>query len=465
MRRPDPPRALLVLALLPFAAGCGGESSDTTSSTTTTTTEGSGGSTSTPSTTASEGGGGTGGSASTSTSTGGGGASTASIVSVSNKSLLESEAHIAVAPGGAIAITFIAASQTGSFIGVVFSTDGGQTWSPVAEVAPPTGSRSGDPVLAVGPDGSFYLAFISFNLDATFNPKDMQVYVARAEPGAPAFGAPVPLIVPADPLELYDKPWIAVTQTGALLVTYAREDGTIFAARSADQGQSWTSSVVVPGGTFHNLAYPCTSPAGGRDYVVYFDDFGIALRASDDDGQSWTAIDPVSVSGAGEPVAFQDPTCVADGQNVWVSYGLSEEPFGRGASLPLLDAVRVARSADGGQSILSRTVALDPAAGQLFFLPQLARATGQTLDMVYYAGQADMDPTGTFRHARSTDGGSTWQPSETVHGPILFTGDRTTPVWLGDYMGLSVLGGAPHAAFVDNTSGFAHVAHAAIEAP
>jgi len=150
---------------------------------------------------------------------------------------------------------------------------------------------------------------------------------------------------------------------------------------------------------------------------------------------------------------FQDPTCVADGSDVWISYGLPAPLPVDG--LPLLDAVRVAHSIDDGASIASRTDAHDGAA-PLQLLPQLV--FDGSLHVVYHAGTAEGDPLGTLRWTRSIDDGATWSPSESLDCPQTFTGKRTVPTWMGDYVGVTSAGGALHVSYVDNTSGFSHVA-------
>jgi hypothetical protein len=311
-------------------------------------------------------------------------------------------------------------------------------------------------VLAVDGANAYYLTWVGYRLDTTQSPVDMHIYVAKAVPGSGSFGPAVEVTDPAEVNLKYDKPWIIVTNQGVVVVGYEKEGGGIIAARSGDGGNSWTRVTVAPDvGLFQNLAYPCSPVTGDRIYVVHWADGAVKLHFSDDQGLMWPAANTTIVSEPSEMPAFEDPTCVADGSDVWVSYGLADQPFANGT--PLLKRIRVAHSSDGGVTISARYDAHDPAAGALFLLPQLILEPPSVLDLVYHAGAADGDAWSSLRWARSIDAGAMWGPSASLHCPLTFTGRRDLTNWLGDYVGVSYRAGTLHVAHVDNASGTSHV--------
>jgi hypothetical protein len=309
------------------------------------------------------------------------------------------------------------------------------------------------------------MSWVGYHVDAMGNPTDMHVYVAVAPPGMTTFGQPVEVTMPATG-DTFDKPWVTVTDKGSVLVTYAKTStGGLYAGRSVDQGKSWNVAVIVEDGNFRNLAYPCAPAAGDRLWVTYHAGAGIGLRWSDDDGVTWPINNKTAVAAMGEPPAFDDPTCVASGNDVWVAYGLSNDMMSDTIN-PKLYAIRVAHSPDGGPTIDWRVNAHDPASGMFFQHPQLTRETGGGLNLVYYAGQAIGDTMATFRRSHSMDSGTTWAPSILVHQPIDFVQDRMSPHWLGDYVGAFWLSGTLYMSYADNGTGmYSHIAFAKATTP
>jgi hypothetical protein len=198
--------------------------------------------------------------------------------------------------------------------------------------------------------------------------------------------------------------------------------------------------------------FPCAPSAGNRIYATYHAGGGIGLRWSDDYGASWPDLNKSAVADVNEMPAFDDPTCAADGQDVWVAYGLSPDPFSTGNNAKL-SSVRLAHSPDGGKTVDFRVDAGDAQAAPFYMHPFLVRETGGALDLAYYAGASDGDPSGSLRRSRSTDGGKTFSASALVKSPIVFTGDRASVQWLGDYFGLATAGGELFLSYADNRIG------------
>jgi hypothetical protein len=120
--------------------------------------------------------------------------------------------------------------------------------------------------------------------------------------------------------------------------------------------------------------------------------------------------------------------------------------------------VRLAHSADEGGSIDTRASVEDPAAGSLFMLPNLTSAGAGRLILTNYAGVSSGDAAAAYRRSSSTDGGVSFAPSTVVRTPLLLDPSRTTTTWLGDYQGLWFASGKIYAAYVDNSTGDAHIA-------
>src|SRR5207245_2549013 len=155
--------------------------------------------------------------------------------------------------------------------------------------------------------------------------------------------------------------WITRTPKGAWLVVNLFDRGAtagLVASRSTD-GKSFVHSVVVEGSTslsFRNLAFPCVSPDSGRIYVAYFELFPTAkgellLQWSDDDGVTWPAANLLTVTAADESMAFGQPMCATRGQDVWLTYGLSNtknQIEEQALAFPVLSTIRLAHSSDAG---------------------------------------------------------------------------------------------------------------------
>ncbi len=401
-----------------------------------------------------------------------GGAVGGVVISASADSFLEAETHIATAADGRVASAWIAVSTNGEpYIAYAFSSDDGASWDPPLPEFSPGGRVGSDPVLAVDPSGRFYLTWVGFYYDQQ-GPIDMHVYVALAGPGETSFGPAIEVSDPAIFDNLYDKPWIALTDKGSAIITYSAQSSdslSLIAARSVD-GTSWTRSFIVDDpsfNTFSNLAFPCAPPSGDRVFASYltftFSGIDVNLSWSDDDGQTWSAAQKTQVSSEGD-VAFTDVNCVAAGNEVWVSYGRTPDSPG-GAETPKLSAIRIAHSTDGGASIAERWDAHDPSLGGYFMLPQIAREESGALDVVYYAGQYDTDPGASFRRARAEAPGTSFGPSTIVETPLTFLQNRSDPGWLGDYVGVAWRAGRLYTSYAVNTDGYSHVSYFGTSVP
>ncbi len=380
------------------------------------------------------------------------------------------DAGVAAAANGLVALVWIDVAATGSSaIGYAFSTDDGAAFGAPGVLLSPGGAIASDPTVAVGADQGFYVSWVGYVADSFGDASQMHVYVARAAPGATTFGAPIEVTDPGDPSS-YDKPWIKATATGSLVVTYQRVSPALdvgVVAATSDDGVSWDRAFVADdptGAVFRNLAFACTPPGGGPLWVTYLGgetSFDVRLARSDDGGATW--LPEILVSAPGDAVAFDDPSCVAAGDDVRVAYGLTGDtaPYSSG-TVPKLNAIVLASSTDGGATIAARADVQDAAAAPYFMHPQIAGEAGGAVDLVYYAGSSADDPAGSFRRSRAASPGSAFAPSVAVGAPIAFLQARDDPRWVGDYAGIFTLGGAAYLGYVVNASGDAHVAFARV---
>ncbi len=400
---------------------------------------------------------------------GGGGAPPvdATIISQMPGSFFEGETDVKSAPNGYVAAAWIGVDdQLGtSFIGYAFSTDDGETWEPPQIAFTPGGKLASDPVITVDGENGFWMTWVSYEVDGGGNLANMVVQVAHASPFATSFDPPVDAGV-GDTFDIRDKPWITFSPDGALIVTYAEFTQTSFdmiAVRSFD-GINFERSVMAhdPGAVQRNLAFPCTSPDGGPIYVVWIalDNTGTKVEAtrSDDLGATWSP--PVRVSPVGHSVAFSDPNCSVDPENgaLLVSYGQTDDPFGKEAGFTaMLFSVEIALSTNGALSFEPLTsIPVEP---NLAMLPQLGFELGQFF-VSYYQGQFEEDTEGQFVLS-TTISVDTGFDSQTVAAPELFTPQRASAQWLGDYTGMHVRNGAAYMTFVHNeVDGLSHVAFA-----
>lgn len=414
---------------------------------------------------------------SSSTAQGGQGGNTfdATVISVDpNQSFFESETSL-WAFGNTVVASWIAipGGPSPSTMGYAVSTDGGASWSSPAGVSSPGGRDASDPVVAVDAKGTFYLAFVGFQRDQQGNPLDMHVYVSSLPAGTTTFSPPIEVSDPLENATLYDKPWITVSSSGTILVSYANFDQSssfaLTAARSTD-GLNWQRSNITSDPTFaefSNLAFLCADSKTPRVYSVFVTAFGqnefdIRESFTDDGGVSWHA--PLKVAGpsTGEIVTFDDPTCVAVGDDVSILYGTSDMPStGMSESEPSV-AIKLAH-VTGGTKVVGTTEVQDPTAGALFIHPQLTGDSTGRLSVSYYAGQFDGDDAGSFRV-----GPVTW----TGHGPtkayreaVRFTSQRADPQWLGDYTGVFQQGSDVLTSFAVNQPSESHIAFARVPAP
>jgi hypothetical protein len=361
----------------------------------------------------------------------------------------ESETSIAVAPSGVIAVAWINVGTKPS-IGYTFSTDRGKTWLPPAVASPSDALNYADPTVVPGSDGSFYLAFVGY--DAAFAMG--RVMLARAAPQATKFDAPV-LVSPAGNTGPFDKPVIAITKSQAVLVSYTDySSASIVVARSINAA-TFTHTVAVKT-DIGSLAMACPDPTGGRVWLTYQGLGHVGITWSDDDAVTFPAANHSTANLKAESLVLstESPSCVGEGQDLWVAYGLSVDAVDPAKVDPKDYALRVAHSVDGGRTFAAH---VDAAAAKYVLEPTLALEPGGALDLAYYAGKADNDPEASWRFVRSVDGGHSFGAAVVLETPLTLDVHLATSTWIGDYGGLAFAGGRLYSTYVDNASGRSHI--------
>jgi hypothetical protein len=347
--------------------------------------------------------------------------------------LSQSETALAVGPTGQLGIVFIGPLA----IGYTASTDDGDTWSTPVQIAAPAGRSGVDPAITFGADGTAYISFLGLRYDNSGQISDRHIYVTQVPPnGMP--GLPLEVSNPAI-TDAFDKPWIIPLKPKGFLVTSTSDNGSIIYLSRDDGSGTWTLSSLTPDSTLRAVAYPCTGGDGAHVFIVNITPTTVELTTSADAGVTWSK--PILASAPGEAVAFDPPSCVTDGKQVWISYGVLGTPGGFLTS-DISAHVVVARSDDQGKSISARGHVYDKGS---YLHPALARSDSGALAVMTYTDAMN----GTLDLRWGSDL-TTMTSSATLLGMLTFTADRTGLDWLGDYTSLSFENGVIRAAFADN---------------
>jgi hypothetical protein len=369
---------------------------------------------------------------------------------------LEDEPSVAVGTNGVVAAAWNGDAAGKPQIGYAFSSDGGKTWMAPGVASPADAFGYGDPTLATASDGTIYLSFVAFDQSFTMG----RLHLAKAAPGATSFE---PAIVISDSAQAgpYDKPVIAVTKTGTIVISYTDIAlNQIMVARSTD-GKNFTRTQSGKSDPAPSLSMPCPSIDGGRMWVVYRGATSVQLRWSDDDGATFPLANALRVSPTTEAdVSAEDPVCAGKGNDVWVLYGRSHDTLDPSNFNYKDYALRLAHSSDGGATVASIVEVRDSAAAMFAMEPAIAIEPSGTLDIAYYVGNMAEDPNGSFRLARSTDGGQTFGASTAIASPVVMAQNRNALTWFGDYATIVPSGGRLYAVYGHNVPSPDHISFA-----
>jgi hypothetical protein len=365
-----------------------------------------------------------------------------------SKGQFDVETHLAAAPGGHLVSAWIAAAE--GAIGYAVSHDDGATWKQKLIPRDSIGREVSDPVIATDTQGNFYLTYLAFRRNAQGGAFDMKIRAHRLGWTEDEFGPSVDVDSSSTG---GDKPWIAVTRAGTVVLTYMVDRGGQNSeermARSTDQGATW--QVVRVSSAPGNFIVPCTSKTGDRVWATFIDfrTAQVFLQWSDDDGQTWPSGNSRRISNNNVVVP---PSCAAQGEEVWVAY-----PFVRNLQSQdqPADEYHVAHF-DG--KTLTDTTAYSKTVSHLGQI--IAEDLPGVLSLTLYTGAREGDRNGVLQRVRSKDGGTTWTA---ISKPLTFTTRRDNEQWLGDYVGTATVGGKFYASYGDNSSGFTKIAFTKME--
>ena len=341
------------------------------------------------------------------------------------------------------------------------STDGGRTFGDPIPVAGSIGSNlnAWDPALAVAPDGTVYAAFMVA--------KGSQWYpVVAASFDNGATFSQVSSLVPPDPKNWGDRPFIAAGPDGTLYLTYdygpertsvtficaasgscafATGDLNVVIQRSTDRGQTWSAmSYVSPGfpASGGDLAPILVEPSGRVD-VVYqgyhitdtttyaMDPAYEYFTASTDQGRTWSS--PVKIAPEAGTMSLSEWWIDSalgrdDAGNLYASW----DTQGTNADGSANDIGWLSFSTDGGQHW---SPAIQAPADRLD-VPHIMEVAGGPPGIAYVTWLSNSDPRGYALFVRTFSITRGWLSS-----PFMVSTQFGDPsVWPGDTTGLATLG-------------------------
>jgi hypothetical protein len=386
------------------------------------------------------------------------------IVSESPLSTFETDPQLS-ANDDVIAIVWTGSDDVGSptHIGYTISTDRGASFSEPAFIESEDGDEYyNSPDVIVDNGGNVYVTFLGYHRTV----EGGAIYVAESD-GGDELGAPE-VVTDAEVVGFYQRPRIILTNTSRLVVAYTQlvdETPQTRLALRAQTANEWTRLDFSMDGARHIGPTLCAAAATpmGRTYLVELVQGNYYLHYSEDNGDTWTGGIPVAVDG--DQVSGL-PSCVASGQNVWVSYGTR----GSGG----LDEIKVAYSADGGDTFMYVGVVSEPELTDVFALNQLAVEPPETAHLAYYLGAGPGDQLSSVRRVRFSpteleqmppmeDDPPLGLPSAVVKEPVSLQTGGEDPRWLGESIGVDFGDDNIYIAYVDNADGESHIAFAAIE--
>lgn len=343
------------------------------------------------------------------------------IISKSMDSASELEPHMAATRKGDVAVAWMGVrggkdGREPTHIGARVSHDQGQTWGPIVRIDSPDRDRAEDPSVT----------FFQGEPTVTWLGSDA-VYSARIGES--------PVVVAKGALDstILERP-TSVSGGDRLWVAYATQrpgKGEVVTrielASSAD-GRVFLNTNVAGDG-----AQPTVCASGHTVLVAWINGAEVMVAASDDWAKTFTRF---VASGANEHVAAETPSCVVDGDDVWISYGASDAVVVARPDVKqsaLMDFAVVTHSHDSGKTTFDRA---NVRPGGKVMHPTLALRPSGALDLVYLTGGADGDKAGRAATHRVVAGSAAKLP-RTIHEPVIFASAMDDPAWAGDYFGVA----------------------------
>ncbi|GAC1524323.1 MAG: sialidase family protein [Thermoleophilaceae bacterium] len=357
------------------------------------------------------------------------------------------------------------------------SKDGGRSWQQVqvpglSRCTGGSDERTSDPWVSIGPDGTAYLATLTFTeqpaLAGLAGPTTMRV--SRSTDGGLSWGPPRTIVsdnlyddresVTADPRRAGAAYYVWVRRLGLL-----GEQGVEYFSRTLDGGSTWsvprpitlltpgslpdpTLVKVTPDGTLVNLYLL----ANGTPFLPSSAPrvpWRVMAQTSTDQGASWST--PVQIADIDPPSAPSDPN---SGAVVRAYNEISADVAPDGAVYVAWNVIRssssseilFAKSTDGGRRWTGPRPVATPATQA--FLPSLAVAGDGTVGVSWddfrndRPGSRELTTDVFFAH--SHDGGSSWQESHVAGSFDTLTAAPTDSTnvagrFLGDFQAIAGL--------------------------
>jgi hypothetical protein len=337
--------------------------------------------------------------------------------------------------------------------GWAFSLDGGQTFTDGGPL-PGGAALAGDGEMAVGPDGTIYLASLLNNLTG--------VGILQGTVTDTGISWTNPTIISGD--GRYDKENIAVDPaTGFIYVTYTlfgSPDG-IRCTHSEDGGVTFLPAVSVRSGSNPQLqgSAPVIGP-NGEVYVAYNigypADTGVGFAVSYDNGSTFVNRGQIAntarftVSGADRAPAF--PQNAVDNNPESPYYGTIYVAWhsvmnGQGEAV-------MTKSTDGGTT-WNPAMPINPDFGPgIEYMPTLSVDNQGRVNAFFYSRRGETGTNTDLYFAQSVDGGNSFtSPTQVNEVPSNWhlVGDGT-PAW-GDYINSVTIGTDAYVAYADGRDG------------
>ncbi|MCP4594162.1 MAG: exo-alpha-sialidase, partial [bacterium] len=347
---------------------------------------------------------------------------------------------------------------------VRYSTNDGATWSAPAFLhADATSDTLHDVSPQVGTDGSgVWVAVWQSDENRLGAGTDYDLFAARSTNNGATWTAPVLVNSYATSDSQTDGPVDLTTDTHGQWLAVWRSDESyagsgadrdIFAARSSNNGTSWSTAVLVNSfGTSDSAEDDCPSIAtdaignwvavwhSAHNYSGTGTDYDVFAARSLNNGATWATPYRVNQTALTDSGADQNPRITTDADGTWVAVWQSDEDYmGAGTDTDIF----VARSLNAGASWTFPTLLNSTAVGDTGSdtYPGIAM-DGVRNWVAVWESEEDLLASGTDRdifRAKSVDGGLTWSPPILVNTNASFdsgtdTQSRATPDGQGKWL-------------------------------
>jgi hypothetical protein len=370
------------------------------------------------------------------------------------------EPAIAVNPGNPLQV--FAAYQ--AHASVVYSQDGGATWTTAKGTASTDYKVSGDVAATYDKHGAAILCYIAFDKLGTDNywargATRNGIFIRRSADGGMTWEKDEHAVIaqptkPGIPFE--DKPGIAADNTnskfaGNLYVGWTEfrlDESVIKFSRSTDGGVNWLPAIEIS--THHGLprddngaveGFSAAVGADGTVYTVWADGDSLAFTSSRDGGKSFAKSRSIIQTA---PLYFAVEGL--DRANGFPQLGIDPHHGKRGRLYVTWSDYRsgdigvyCVTSDDGGKKwsapVRVNSNAVHDGTDQFFQWLSVDAVTGAA-NVIFYDRRGDEDNRKTtVTLARSTDGGSTFTNYAWTREPFVSTRDE----FIGDYTGIAAL--------------------------